>query len=217
MVGTKDRTVLALLAMFVGTVFLFVGTVGCGGDDDGDGSGSPEFDSSVSESKSLSDLSESERTTVCEDFESWWSSTAPSTSEACTYSAHVSVKAQEPGSDDEAQEMCSNSKSTCEEQSSDGTDMSSCDEAEATDCSVTVGEFEECIQDYFGGYAEAVRELPACSDVSTSWYADWDSSSVWSQAESCAAIREECPEFLGGSAGGSSGGGGSAETSGGGY
>lgn len=158
---------------------LSFGLAACGGDDDGGGS------SGVSSSTKISDLTEAQEKSLCEELNDKLKPLNENLKSAPCVAEGLASEAQGAGT-------CEEVRASCIDDADDPIAPDDCSVSEAaSDCDLTVGDYRECLDAMLKQAEDVFGKITCKSDP-----ADLENLEEPPTPEACKKIDEQCPDML---------------------
>jgi hypothetical protein len=199
-----NRPSLALLTLLGGTALAaLAGSFSCGGSDSNGGSaGGGTYTSSLPGSKSIGDLTDSDRASLCQSTRTYYGSSSGANELGCKVAglfAAVPILFRPTKTDADLQKACGDAYANCEAMpsSSDAGTAATCAKPTGT-CTATVAEYEACVTDQSAQLASSSANIPACGTLTVagiqgSLEAGVGTTTPAATPSSCQTLYTKCP------------------------
>lgn len=162
---------------------------------DAGGDSSP-VDSGLDGTETVENLDDGDAREICEAGEEYVRSKVTQ-DDLCLFGAHLQTAFQDPETDEQAQQACSDAKSSCTDQEKPSAEEVCRDLTIPGGCSsITVDQWEACEAARTDQFAMAISEVPTCTDVTADFYNSEGGIEPGSTPEACQPIDANCPELL---------------------
>jgi hypothetical protein len=159
----------------------------------GDGAGSGKFASGLDGERALVDLTAKEAAKLCMGVQGWANQAIPLTKRemlVCKSGALVAVALD--GKPGRLQMICEETYDRCLEHSAMAPAAVACP-SPGPDCTATVADYEECVNDFPASFDRAVTALPSCDMLTLDAIYRSSIAAALFLPPSCMAFQRKCP------------------------